>query len=127
MSAFNDYCLVCENLVNNCSAYCSDTCRQADQMNQYHHLSMVHESPLLSATTSAANAPHYFHIASSVAPATPRTSYDSEDDLMHDDFNLNAEHSYYYNPITTNSVPQSSPTLSALLNYRKWLDAAARS
>ncbi|ODQ79157.1 hypothetical protein BABINDRAFT_162212 [Babjeviella inositovora NRRL Y-12698] len=134
MSAFNDYCLVCENLLSTPSAYCSDSCKELDQINQYSHHSMVHESPLLAAAVPSTSGSSVYNSYSLHSPllvlsSTPRHSYEMEDDLNNDHFDLNStdyKMNYYFNPTTTQSASNNSNILSASMNYRKWLNTSAR-
>ncbi|TID29711.1 hypothetical protein CANINC_001724 [Pichia inconspicua] len=54
MSAFEDYCIVCEKLCVDGSAYCSDTCKHLDQENDIQELELTN-SPALSASSFELN------------------------------------------------------------------------
>lgn len=50
MAAFNDYCIVCEKLLDGSDIYCSDTCRQRDTVGKVRALSEpLLKSPLIPA------------------------------------------------------------------------------
>ncbi|KAH3671609.1 hypothetical protein OGAPHI_000312 [Ogataea philodendri] len=70
MSAFNDYCLVCEKICANNSVYCSEECKVADQQ--------VTASPTLSSCSSVQSAPsqNFNSIPTIISPIlTPQYNY----------------------------------------------------
>lgn len=99
MSAFNDYCIVCETLLSTSAIYCLDACKRAD------------EHPDLST--------HYLIDLPLLAPLSPESyASGSRGSVSHMDLN------YLFVPRGELWVPDVSGSVdsavSATSNYRKW-------
>ncbi|KAG7930264.1 uncharacterized protein OGAPODRAFT_91678 [Ogataea polymorpha] len=149
MSAFNDYCLVCEKICTSNSVYCSEECRVVDQqqtasptLSTCHSVQSAQTSNFNSIPTiiSPVLAPQYNYVpicknTSSLLKSPPfkDLSYESpmlasicgQNDLDSNRLDLNATKSTA--PLNVNEIPRSQMYRSAAQNVSDLLSSSPAS
>lgn len=100
MSVFNDYCIVCEKLLDGSNVYCSDDCRRRDTVGKVRTLSEpLLKSPLIAAQKDE---PEIYELSLPVCEKLADPSMD------------HFEHSF--------PIKETSEERAAADNYKLWLE-----